>query len=296
MGRCSQNTSLSRTVNEPAARILFRKSAIVIAWVAAFVCFQPSVSAYTPKGSYIIKLTVRNMGKAKGLFVSQKSTLYQLKTGPSEIVLNEILMYGFPDKFRSETVSENGIRLHVLSGGKTLTAVGEEITDNTERAYDLYKDVLLYRSKKAFGKKLADFGVDVSVSSLGRFDRKSVFVIGAEFPDETPPQLWVDKKTFMPVRWLIPARKMEIRYSQWGESDKIMYPMHVEVYADNILEREINVDSVQGNPSFSKDLFDVAEAEKRLRTAEPVEETGENKPDAMEEVRKIIDDFRKRYE
>lgn len=267
------------------------------AWIVSCLV-SAHLDAYTLEGPRVIKLMVNGLGKTGRLFVSQKVTLYQTTVGASEVSLAETLMYKFPAAFRSEIVTESGLRLLVLSGNESIVTLDEKILGEPESMYDRYKDLLLYRSPKLLRKKLAAGGINVNVSSLGRFERRGVFVVGAEYPDESVPQIWVDKKSFMPIRWIIPENRgadtVEIRYRDWSKSEKTRYPMHIEIYRNNILEREINVESIEENPSFSDRLFDIAKIREDSRIAEKISKS-EN-TDTMEEVKKVIDDFGKRFE
>lgn len=53
---------------------------------------------------------------------------------------------------------------------------------------------------------LARMGVDTEVVSLDRFDGRPVYVLGAGPGDLGRPQLWIDKESYVPVRWLVPNR------------------------------------------------------------------------------------------
>ncbi len=96
-----------------------------------------------------------------------------------------------------------GQRGYVLTKLESLTAVNGKIVDEPENVFDRYKDILLYHSRETLHVKLNWLGVEVSLTSLGRFQDKIAFVIGAQYPEESRSQLWVDKETFRPIRWLL---------------------------------------------------------------------------------------------
>jgi hypothetical protein len=175
------------------------------------------------------------------------------------------------------------------------------ISGAAESQFNVYKDLLLYRSREALSKRLSNLGIDISVSSLGRFDGRLALVVGAEFPDQTVPQVWIDKETFQPLGIIVFGAKslystqtgfLEIRYSNWQQIGKISYPMQIEFIQDGVKVRAIEVDDYQINPNFSKDIFDIArlKLEYRERVATP-DRTGES--EGLSEVQKTIEEFKK---
>jgi hypothetical protein len=130
--------------------------------------------------------------------------------------------------------------------------------------FDLYKDLLFYHSREELVERLLQLGVDVSISSLGRFEEKIAFVIGAQYPDESVSQVWIDQDTFLPLRWIIkginPAGEldtMEIRYLVWWKIGKTRYPSRIEFYQDGNLVRVNQAINFEENPTFSEELFDI---------------------------------------
>lgn len=55
---------------------------------------------------------------------------------------------------------------------------------------------------------LARMGIDAEVVTLDRFNGRPVYIIGAGPGDLGPPQLWIDKEAYVPVRWLMPNRSL----------------------------------------------------------------------------------------
>ena len=123
------------------------------------------------------------------------------------ILFDESLRYVFSEAFRSDSVSDDNQRIYVFRNGQTLTVIDGVISSGAETRFDLYKDLLLYRSREVLSERLLDLGIDISVSSLGKFEGQPAFVVGAEYPDETSPQVWIDIETFQPLRMIIPGRQ-----------------------------------------------------------------------------------------
>jgi hypothetical protein len=217
------------------------------------------------------------------------------------IQLDESLKYMFSEAFRSDLVSESNQRVYVFNQGQTITVIDGVISDAAESEFNVYKDLLLYRSREALSQCLSNLGIDISVSSLGRFDGRLALVVGAEFPDQTVPQVWIDKETFQPLGMIVFGAKsrystqtgfLEIRYSNWQQIGKISYPMQIEFIQDGVTVRSIQVHDYQINPHFSKDVFDIArlKLEYRERVATP-DRTGDS--EGLSEVQKTIEEFKK---
>jgi hypothetical protein len=220
------------------------------------------------------------------------------------IQLDESLKYVFSEAFRSDLVSKSNQRVYIFNQGQTITVIDGVISDAAESQFNVYKDLLLYRSREVLSERLSNLGIDISVSSLGRFDGRLALVVGAEFPDQTVPQVWIDKETFQPLGMIVFGAKsrystqtglLEIRYSNWQQIGKISYPMQIEFIQDGVTVRTIQVHDYQINPNFSKDVFDIArlKLEYRERVATP-DRTGES--EGLSEVQKTIEEFKKIFE
>ncbi len=265
-------------------------------------CLVAPTNAYVLPGPYILKLMTQNLGKAESLLVSQTLVIHDDTSQKSEVELSETLRYVFPEMFRSDTLSENVHRIHILSKDEALTVIDEKVSDDSKSRYDHYKDLLLFRSREILQKKLSLLGVDVTVSSLGRFQGKPAYVLGAQYPDETVPQVWLDKDTFRPFRWIMTskARKsqensLEVRYFEWRKVHHTWYPMGIEFFATGILVRKIHVQDIKVNPSFPDELFDIEHLKSLYPQIAPAEQEQGNKED-LNEVQKTIEDFKKLYE
>jgi hypothetical protein len=105
--------------------------------------------------------------------------------------------------FRSDILSENTQKIHVVSKGRELTIIDGKIADDFQSVFDIYKDLILYRSRILLQKRLDMLGVDGSISSLGRFRGKIAYIVGAQYPDESASQVWLNKDTFRPIRWIM---------------------------------------------------------------------------------------------
>jgi hypothetical protein len=220
------------------------------------------------------------------------------------IQLDESLKYLFSEAFRSDIVSDSNQRVFVSNQGQAITVIDGVISDTGESQFDVYKDLLLYRSREILSERLTNLGIDISVSSLGKFDGRLALVIGAEFPDQTVPQVWIDKETFQPLGIIVFGAKnpystqtgfLEIRYSNWQQIGKISYPMLIEFIQDGMIVRAIEVDDYQINPDFSKDVFDIARLRSEYRQSFPTSDPS-HESEGLSEVQKTIEEFKKIFE
>ena len=278
------------------------KSLVIFLIVAIVTCLYAPTNAYVLPGPYILKLMTQNLGKAKSLLVSQTLVIHDDTLQKSGVELSETLRYVFPEMFRSDTLSEQVNRIHVLSKGKAVTVIDGKVADESDNRYDRYKNILLFKPGKMLQDKLSLLGVDVTVSSLGRFQGKPAYILGARYPDETTPQVWLDKDTFRPFRWIMTSKdgksrenSLEVRYLEWQKVKNTWYPMRIEFFMADILVREIHVQNIKVNPSFSKKLFDIKHLKSLYPQGPPAEQEQENKKD-LNEVQKTIEDFKKLYE
>lgn len=277
---------------------------IMIITLLAGLCFFQNTNAYVLQGPHLLKLMAEALGKTKRLEVSQKLILYQTGEDENAIELQETLKYQFPGFFRSDIVTNQAQRIHVMAHGTPLIIVDKKITADYESEFDWYKDLLFYRTRSELERRLTACGVDVTVSSIGRFQGRIGYIIGGEYPDETVPEVWLDKETFRPFRWIMTAKSsknggdsLEIRYLGWRETNKTWYPGKIEFYRDDSLVRVIQVGKIRTDPRFKRKLFDI----KHLKSVYPPEtsllENREGKEDSeVSEIQKTLDDFNKIFE
>ena len=229
-------------------------------------------SAYVLHPLHLLELTRSAMGQADSLMVSQKLVVNESELPEQTIALQETVMFIFPDAFRSEITSNIAQRIHVVDRGRAATIIDAKLVAEREGGFDRYKDLFLYNSRDLLEARLKNLDVDTSLSSLGKHRGRIGYVIGAQFPDELAPQLWLDKNTFLPFRWLLrpgadgdPAGALEVRYYGWRQFEEIWYPARIEFYQGENLVRTILVQSVLVNPELDGELFDV----RRLRAQYP---------------------------
>jgi len=222
---------------------------------------------------------------------------------------NETLSFIFPDRFRKDAWIGGINRVEIINGDKQVCIVGGEIRSWKPDRGDAYIEPLLYRRRFLLERKLAERGVDINVSSLGLRDHRLVYVIGASFPDTSVVQLWIDKQNFLPLRWIFPARAqdasgkpeskagLEIVYSGWKKDGRTWYPERIEFFRGQRLIRRIDVQELLPEADFAEALFDLEylEAVYGPELAEKKDDERDTEEKDMDEVRKAIDAFHKKF-
>ena len=283
--------------------IAFKPWPVAILICALFMIFPDRGShAYILRGPHLLELMTQQYGKSQSLMVVQKVLFYDAASGGAIVEAGETLRYLFPDVFRSDSISQHASRIHLVSRGKTLTVIDQKIVANDETLFDLYKDILLYRSGELLRKRLTAAGIDTALTCLGRFEGRIAVILGSEKPNDRVSQVWVDKETFQPMRWVLvdgtddaPGMVMEIRYDDWRQVNRTWYPMHVAIYKDGGMVREIRVETLRVNPSFPKKLLDAESLENKY--FQPVAEKSDTSVEGeLSEIEKTINEFRKRIE
>jgi len=274
----------------------------------------PGSHAYVLEGPHILDLTVRSIGSARTLLVSQRVCIFNDEEAPdipgseSEtpeyVEYEEVTGYGIPDHFRSDIETAQGAKTYFFSlGHRYLTVINETITSRNEPLLSRYKDVLLIRDRDLLENHLVQRGIDTSISSLGRFNGNVHYVIGAKYPDESLPQLWVDQKTFRPSRYIIPDtdnpgifHHVEIVYLDWKRFGRIWHPERIEIYKGGTILQTLEPENVSVNPVFEEDMFDIDKALLLYKNNVAAESNVEDTQDELNRVRQSIEEFRKRFE
>ena len=275
--------------------------------VATLLLFSvvPAASGYVLPGPYLVNMLVRSMGTARTLMIDQRQVLFGLsENGGQEREITETLRYRFPLSLRSDVVTTVARRIFIQQGSRQVTVLDGRVVPQADNRLDLYRDLLLARNHTLLRNRLLTAGVDIGVSSLGHDGAEVVYVLGASFPDTTPAQLWIDKRRFLPVRWILyppatgsaGAQQIQFRFQKWEElQGGIWYPMRVECYQNQILVREITVTGARVNAPFEDALFNLEQFKQAApRPEEPP--TAQKPSPELEEVQKTIEDFKKIYQ
>ncbi len=278
----------------------FRRLIIKIPiYVCLSILFISSANAYILKGEHVLQLMIEKNNFPVRLFVNQQISFFDPGIESINTEYEQWIRYRIPEQFRSDIDAYDLKQIHVVSSGNSLTIIDGRIVAESERWVDHYKDIFYYRSRKQLVDKLETLGINFSVTSLGRLNGVICYILGAEYQDESVPQLWVSKETFQPVRWIFDVsdeqgleEQKEILYGDWKSHNNFRYPSKIEFFQGQNLIQSISVLQVEINPPFSGDLFDIEQLRNYYSTGIR-EETDSADPDDIE---KRIEEFKNIYE
>lgn len=276
----------------------FKPALLLLILVVTCLCGVLPAAGYVPPGEMIIDRMTRALGRT-GKFSVTLTTAVGDRVCPAlhEATATETAWYDPPDRFRFESVSKKAKRIYVSTPEAALTIVDGHVVSTAESPLMRYREPLLCRDRNLLAARLADMGVDTTVSSLGRLDGAVAYVVGARFPDVSASQLWVAKETFLPLRLIINDRgttPVEARYSQWHKEGSSWFPMHIEIYRNHRLIQTICSHTVTQKSAFESGLFDIAALQRRYP---PADAARDRPPDrGTDEIQQAIDNFNKLYE
>lgn len=284
----------------------------IIFWLGCLLVLRTGCAfAYVIESPKIIELVAHQIGRADTLRVNQRVTTYVFDTHTRKEMATELVHYDFPNIFRTDLTEEGLHRFFLVRGDQSLSVVNDQNDPQSESELDLYHYLLLHHRSDAITRFLEAYGIDTTISSLGKYERQIAFVIGAQYPDEDHSQLWVNKETHLPMRWLLavlspPSRmdeeptieRLEFRFSLWQKFDTLYYPMRIDILHNGVLLRENRVDSVEVNITLDPTLMDIEQQkvlyppvqEQEQEWGEPYEE------ESTDDIQKTIDNFKKKFE
>lgn len=260
---------------------------------------------YVLKGPHILDLVIRKLAGAKTLQVEQSVMVEDPTLAGQSIELQETLRYIFPNQFRSDMQLENTHRIFVFAQGRALTVVDGAITPDRGGRFNRYKDLFLYNTRHLLHKALYTHGVDVGITSLGRMEDRVVFVIGANYPDDSVSQVWVDKERFVPLRWInvissedteLEPERFDFVYRNWQNVDGVWYPMQIDTFHNQVPIRQTRVTKVQANGVIPGELMNILHLETLYQQAEASSSEDGAPASDVDEVQRTLEEFRKKFE
>lgn len=280
-----------------------RASYLVCAFIT-FIVFGLSAAShsYVLPAKQILSFMVEQLGSARTFEVLQKTVIYDpaLEGGMRE--LDETLYYRYPDRFRCEVSTPGGEQVRVVGPEGAIFVTDGKIISETENRFDHFKDLLLYRQAELLLKRLSQLDINLDVVSLGRYKDKIAYVIGAKYPDESVPQVWIEKNTFRPIRYVVKGGGPndvpleEIEYADYMRLGRDRwYPARIMFFQNGRLAKMYVLKTSRVNPELPDQLFDIAYLKTVYQPVAPVQPSPAPSSE-MDEVKKTIRDFTKAFE
>ncbi len=229
------------------------------------VFFAATTSAYVLPGPYLVQKMKQRIGSFSRLEIVADMQIYD-DHGQIKATAGVTDRYWRSGRFRSELRANDLWRIHVSSNNNAVIVLNGHILSEVESWMDKYKDLFLYGTSSRLLALLQDTGIDTGTTSIGRMGEKLVYIIGAVYPDMSRPQLWLDKETFLPARWiLVPSGTEdadpvgEIRYLLWQRKAGVFFPGRIAFLSNGKIKREMIVTVMKFPPVFPAAIFDVSE-------------------------------------
>ncbi len=215
-------------------------------------------------------------------------------------VYEQVVNYRIPGMFRVDTTGHDLHLVYISAPAHSITIVDDILVSESVDWLYGYGKLFSYDRGRSLLGRLASMGIDVRVSSLGRLDKTVYYVIGAQYPDISVPQLWVDRETFRPVRLVASGAGVspgvtgeEVLFSNWRRFNGMQYPGEMTFYENGEEVQKILVEYVDAHPGLSPSLFDIdAWVSSPLVNGDEAEED----PDIAIEIQKEIERFKRIFE
>lgn len=222
-------------------------------------------AGYILDGRHVLELMLARMNPADRVQMEQTLTLFDERFEGGHLAVSQRVSCKMPYSFRSEIQTEELSRIYVAARDKSLTIVDGKIVSETGNLAHRYMELFCWPGREGLANHLSCTGMDVALSSYGRCGREPVYVIGARYPDQSPPQLWVDKDSLLPVRWILSAtdhtgqrEKVAFHFEKWRKTSGSRYPRLIQLFQGGRLVRRIEVQSITANPALPANYFDIA--------------------------------------
>jgi hypothetical protein len=237
----------------------------VWAWVifTAMGAWPPAAShAYVPAAGHLLEAAAAKRETPSTAVVRQTRILPPQEGESRAQEYQETVYFRFPGILRAEMESDQGQRIYLERNGDYRIADSQGVSQPFPDPLDLALRLLANPQAAGMGRVLTAVGVDLSVSSLGLFNGRLGFVLGARYPDELAPQVWFDKETLLPFRWLIVRsddsglpQRIEIRYFTWQKVGALLYPHTMEGYRHEHRTADVRVDGIDPGADISDERF-----------------------------------------
>ena len=158
---------------------------------------------------------------------------------------------------RSGVLFESG-RVHVFDNGQLLDSRSQR-----HPVLLLTADIYAMPSESALSA-LRDLGVATQRFRQTTWQRRPIYVIGAERGDTTSTQVWFDAETFIPLRWIQSERTGgqltvgDTRFLNYRRVGGYPIPHEIMGYRDGRRALREVYSGVRVNPQLSAQLFDPA--------------------------------------
>ena len=222
------------------------------------------IMAYILPGPFLISKVAEWRGKLKihTLEVHSEATLF---SKGKEIGQGTILeYYRAPYERREERQIERRKEITLWKGVKKyVRGEGGQWKESETRMQP--EQILLVGTPKdsELTKSLERLGIDLKQRRLDRLQGKVCVVVGSEKPEDKQPELWLDHKTFKPLRFIDYSEAegkpllVDTRFTDYSSSvSGEWFPRLIEKYINGALTERREIIEIKVNPTLDKALFE----------------------------------------
>jgi hypothetical protein len=226
---------------------------------------QPSLSFRTGKDVLgYLHQTYRN-GPCKAYTFSQKNTHYRNDSIVGTSEWQEAIE--FPDKFRIDFGDKAGGNYVIFKNDSSYRYKNFELRGKKHDANVLLLLLggMYYRELPDVIARLQSGGYNTAVLSRQKWNRRKVYVIGAEAGDMSSNQIWVSKKTWRVVRIierLEGNNMMDMSFDSFQEHCKGYVETKVTFKRNGKTEQVEEYDAIRSVEKFPEDVFNPAPVKK----------------------------------
>ncbi len=239
------------------------RRALPIAAVLLGLLAVDVASAYVLPAEYILRILA---DKRRRLNIVDLSIQLTTELSRQDAPADERLYLKTPERMRRVRQDEETTTVEIVREGKG--ARGPEGAVRRFRGkVDLLPTLLMPRGEDLdamqvrMTKAVAALGIDTSATSLGRYQDRVCYIIGARAWETEVSQLWLDKETFLPLRLILvdgKKRKQETRWLEFGSSvTGDWFPRVIEVLEGGKRVERAEVTKIELNKKVPETLFEL---------------------------------------
>ena len=285
-------------MRRPKNRLVKRAAAFLLLVLTGLSLGGAPAAGYVLDGRHVLDLMLDHMDLPNQMRIAQRLTVFEGASEFGAMGFPQTVCYKMPGNYYAEIKTDELHRIYSASGEDSLTIVNGQIVSTNIEAIHHYRDLFCYYSRRVLSDHLAYLGLNVSKSSYGRWEKHIAYVIGAQYPDESKPQLWVDKESFLPIRWVYQVEnaaaglpRIEFRYKDWRQTNGSWYPRTIELIQDGQLRRRMDVAGIETNPVFKSAIFNIDHLKAVYAVPDPEAESAAPESDIDQQIEKFREIF-----
>ena len=227
-------------------------------------CTASWASAYVPTTPQLTRKMFSKLGRIRCVALTKQEHFYPdpaPETAAEPRVLSGVLTVQTPDASHDLLV-DDGRLLETYATSKVWFRLSDGRRVEAARGVsELYLLPLQIRKRAMFEEALLKHGVDVNRTSLDRHNGRIAWVMGEKGRAGNramAPQFWLEKESFLPMRWVLPTRggaTVEIWYHDWFKEGNASWPGRIEFYRDGFLYRDIRITKARSQSPLPRKRF-----------------------------------------